>query len=553
MKRIPIIFIFAALLAAGLSCSHPVYDRELTRADALMEEHPDSALDVLDSLDTAAITTDGERARYALLRTMALEKNDIVVTDDSLITVAVDYYADHDDPRSLMLAYYYQGQVRCYARDYTRSIVSLLRARDIAEARDEYFWAGMIYRCLADIYFATDNKQDDLSCSKKSLHFFELSGKKLHRNDAYYDLARAYGNLFDDVGFYKYSQLASDSALSYGDYRLYAINRGAIADYRYNKGEVETAYKIYEDQVKKGVASFRDSLMYCVTGVETGHAGSLEFFKRIPFRDTLEYYRAAYKIDRTLGRHKEALENLRWFNDKFYNSLQNSRKFDLSSSIADYYRQENLQKENEKEIARLTAWIIGIVSTVFIAVLVFASVYLIKKKNRRIRENNEIEREMRRSLEDTNNENQKIRESVMALLSTRFSLFDDLCQKLTPIKNNRSIQGRISTSVSNLLKEVKDDGKVVKEMVALVDEHCSNLMSDFNRDFPAIGKTHSRIFLFTILGFSDNTIAEFIGKENAVQVQEARRYLKSQIKDSGNPRADYYLGFTARRKTKPKS
>ena len=50
-----------------------------------MEEYPDSALHILESIETQQLSAQADRAYYALLLTQARDKNYIVQTDDSLI------------------------------------------------------------------------------------------------------------------------------------------------------------------------------------------------------------------------------------------------------------------------------------------------------------------------------------------------------------------------------------------------------------------------------------------------------------------------------------
>ena len=57
-----------------------------------MEEYPDSALHILESIESQQLTVHADRAYYALLLTQARDKNYIVQTDDSLIRTAVQYY-----------------------------------------------------------------------------------------------------------------------------------------------------------------------------------------------------------------------------------------------------------------------------------------------------------------------------------------------------------------------------------------------------------------------------------------------------------------------------
>ena len=72
-----------------------------------MENHPDSAYSLLQTIDSEALRTRGGRARYALLYTQAQDKNYIDETNDSLISEAVDYYRQTDDVRRKFLSYYY--------------------------------------------------------------------------------------------------------------------------------------------------------------------------------------------------------------------------------------------------------------------------------------------------------------------------------------------------------------------------------------------------------------------------------------------------------------
>ena len=62
----------------------------LDQAETLMNAAPDTALALLDSIDSQRLGR-ADNARYALLRSHALETNFIDITNDSLISIAVDY------------------------------------------------------------------------------------------------------------------------------------------------------------------------------------------------------------------------------------------------------------------------------------------------------------------------------------------------------------------------------------------------------------------------------------------------------------------------------
>ena len=70
---------------------------ELSRAETLLQDAPDSALNILQSIKPDKIRKDRIRAEYALLYSMALDKNYIMVESDSLIRIARNFYHDSGD------------------------------------------------------------------------------------------------------------------------------------------------------------------------------------------------------------------------------------------------------------------------------------------------------------------------------------------------------------------------------------------------------------------------------------------------------------------------
>ena len=72
-------------------------------AENVMWTRPDSALAALESIDTLALKTKAQRARYSLLYTMALCRNHLTIQDLRVIKPAASYYERHgsnDDRRS---------------------------------------------------------------------------------------------------------------------------------------------------------------------------------------------------------------------------------------------------------------------------------------------------------------------------------------------------------------------------------------------------------------------------------------------------------------------
>ena len=63
------------LACCTASCSNQKQQEALDRAEYLMEAHPDSALIILNEIEKSELGSKKEQARYALLMSMALDKN----------------------------------------------------------------------------------------------------------------------------------------------------------------------------------------------------------------------------------------------------------------------------------------------------------------------------------------------------------------------------------------------------------------------------------------------------------------------------------------------
>ncbi|MFR8763725.1 MAG: tetratricopeptide repeat protein [Bacteroides uniformis] len=119
-QTIALIAILTALLTA---CTETTgYNTTLVQADSLMNLHPDSALNMLESISTDSLKTKADRAYHALLLTQARDKNYIVQTDDSLIQVAVCYYDTHENAPLQARAYYCWGSLYRDRNDYSQAI-----------------------------------------------------------------------------------------------------------------------------------------------------------------------------------------------------------------------------------------------------------------------------------------------------------------------------------------------------------------------------------------------------------------------------------------------
>ena len=173
--------LLSLLLLMGCNDPNHVTDA-LTRAEALMNERPDSAWTVLNALSPDEMGQNRTRARYALLYTQAQDKTYRDETNDSLISVAVDYYRDTDDVRRKFLSYYYKGRVYTNAKDYLNATSCYMEAEQLADAVGDDYLSGLLYAELGRIYRLYYDYPKSLESHHKAAECYERAGKIRHRN-----------------------------------------------------------------------------------------------------------------------------------------------------------------------------------------------------------------------------------------------------------------------------------------------------------------------------------------------------------------------------------
>lgn len=132
MKRIAYITIILCIL---LACGpRKEYKEALLKAEELMDDHPDSALQILDSLGQHETEFNRHfRMQYQLHRQNAVNKTSDKFTSDSLCQVLVHYFDRHGNVNERVLAHYLLG--RAYT-DMGEAPLAISKYQDAIDAAD---------------------------------------------------------------------------------------------------------------------------------------------------------------------------------------------------------------------------------------------------------------------------------------------------------------------------------------------------------------------------------------------------------------------------------
>ena len=221
MKRTHHLYYLLLTLLFLTGCNDPKHVTDaLTRAEALMNEHPDSAWTVLNTISPDEMGQNCTRARYALLYTQAQDKTYRDETNDSLISVAVDYYCDTEDVRRKFLSYYYKGRVYTNAKDYLNATSCYMEAEQLVDEVGDDYLSGLLYAELGRIYNIYYDYPKSLEAHQKAAECYERAGKIRHRNYMWLNqgvLLRSM-NEYDEAE--RLLRMALDSAKEEGDKAL---------------------------------------------------------------------------------------------------------------------------------------------------------------------------------------------------------------------------------------------------------------------------------------------------------------------------------------------
>lgn len=179
-------------------------ERYLDAADVHLEDNPEMALETLESINREMLTTRKVRARFALLYTMALDKNYIDVASDSIIAPAVKYYENHGTAKEKLLTYYYNGVVSLNAGDMERAMESYVEAEQYVKDCRDYGIIARLYTAKMSLYQYSYDFESALSQEEVASSYFLKSKDTLQYIATLNDMASLHMQLGQYIKAYEH-------------------------------------------------------------------------------------------------------------------------------------------------------------------------------------------------------------------------------------------------------------------------------------------------------------------------------------------------------------
>lgn len=206
----------AAVCAAAvvlLSCSKTDLETERTLEDvaSFIEERPDSALTILDTMDSFSLTTSALKARHSLLLAMARDKNYIDDTTDSIIAPAVSWYRRHGSADEKLLMNYYRGRIAMNAGDYETAMRWFADGSRFSEKARNKVWSGRLCNAKFQVYQHLFDSSSAIDAALRSADYYAAAGELSRYYDAINNVACVYEQLLDTANALHYLGILRDN------------------------------------------------------------------------------------------------------------------------------------------------------------------------------------------------------------------------------------------------------------------------------------------------------------------------------------------------------
>lgn len=523
MQKIFYIIIIVSLFS---SCNRGI-DSIFHSVESLMDERPDSAFALLNSIDVTLLGNEQSKAKYALLYSQALDKNYIDITSDSIIRTAVDFYGAKKDCNEKMLSYYYLSRIYGNDKRCLQSLYYVLEAKRIAEKLNNYYYLGLIELSIADIYNDCPNAEEELNSANNAIAAFEKTDKVSHLNWAYFYKARALYN----ANFHLESKVLLDSliiiAKKHNDIALEELCNNSL--YMHQVYDIGYKNKKYNQEFRQGSINSRESLMALIT-----------YYLSIENKDSInKYVNIAESVldkqhDKLFIEHIKAkilfldgnasqaynlLEKTLFRLDSTYRSFQSAKLISIQS---DFYKDIAVQEKKEYQREQYVMGIIIIATLLCLMLLIIIFVERIRRNRAEVDRNMEIIGNLKNQLGD--NRLKLNNSDIITLFQQQFSTLDELCRTYFSLTIKDDEKTKIHDKVNSIIDNFKSDANL-NSIADSIDKNHNNVICRLTECMPNLPSRERQLLLYSISGLSNKTISVLLN------ISEANIYnIKSRLK-----------------------
>lgn len=505
MKITPILL---SLLLLLLSCSQSNETGTLfLHADALMEEHPDSVLQLLDLPPEEIKELSGnECARYALLLARATDKCKLsLLPCDSLLNVALDYY--DDDEKEKAVALLYKGRLAvemkkaeeattCFQKGLTiiQDFPEELKTKNLllSSLGNIYFDAGYydksmeiyetMYECcttyldksialnnISTYYCLIDEKDSTLMFQHQALNYAIASGDSLQIAMSKHNLSLEFDS-FDEL----------DSALYYA--------KMALKELPQKENHGNCYFNLGDLLLKTG--KNKDSALYYLT----------KALDDIPIESKASCLKSLYNLEKENGDYKTANTYLEEHSAIIDSLFYMEQSTEIQQLIYEYNTKMRVREEQLKGKRIIYRTIVGFVSICMLIILAYQN-HINRKKRIQLQYKQSLEQAQNKlsSLETTIENNQLM---ITLLKQEQNNLKQEHENKEQQVEEREQTIARLKEEKQQLLHWLFAQSSIYQKVITLSKQTSSN-----KKQMKALTTTEQEQLKKTVFGIYQSYIS----------------------------------------------
>ena len=553
------LIITALLAVATLSfCADRKANETMSLAESLMEDAPDSALAVIESIDTTRLAGKAQRARYSLLYSMALDKNYIDTTDTRVIMPAVRYYNHHGTPDEKMKSLYYLGRVQYNAGEYNKAIVSYTEASKCSGKSDDDKYIGLVYNAIGMILCNTYSDIDGKSYYEKALnHFLRLDDHAYAQETllyiAYYEAGMRHFDKADSL----YRSLLSDEPLD--NMTLPSVLSGyALMLLDYKEPPFDKVDSLFSRQIELfgGLDNLNQWCAYSYSLAALGKRhDSKAIMEQIYPRDVKEKGQYDYWCSRIADVNMDfseaysSLTSAIAIQDSLMAEMVKQPAANVQRDFLELYESASLLKSERRKLVVILVIAVAFLILSSVTVVLLCLKMKLSKERDDFRSLSETASTRAKQAEAELRQNKKamavFSHNLSAAVENRFGTLGIF--KETLVRTEGLSMAKAKTEVFRSVQEQvnkffgdKNDHEKLEEALNLAYD---NVIESFKEDFPKIKKTDLYLFIYLVAGFDTTSIVRIMSASSSLAIYTRKMRLKKRILESGVKRTDLYMKF----------
>lgn len=525
MKKILSIVSLSCILSG---CSFHSVRRSLEDIESYIMDRPDSALVVLEDMDRELLVSKRDRAHHALLHAMALDKNFIDVSDDSLASTAVDYFSKYGPEKYEARSLYYLGLAYYYQEEYSKAILEFTKAEKVAERSDSLYW-GMTKVLQSSAYVKTHNHIEALECLLAAHDVYSRIEAEYYLKATGLRIAEAYFNL-NDVS--KCEEILS--SLMNDEFIDMKIKMAAMVSYAYIKADplaqnYSNAVQMYERVAVEGGLSYMSSVDYWAWAFALNQLGRKEESQRIVNQlmendtsGTADYW--MYLLHKSDGDFEAALRYLEASTDKIDKEVAEALQESLALTQRDYYASQSELSEYQVRNRTLLMICISVSALLAIGAVLWCSVSLVRRSREEKERYLKYADEARRQLEASKNEDYPaLKRKYVELYRSKYEVLGSLYEQYSLYYGKKNAQQAIYDKVVSVIDEFKEDYNDKDLIEGMLDEGLDGIMSNLRSEMPQLKEKDYAIFRLLAIGFDVTTISHLMNTTmNSIYIRKSR-------------------------------